>query len=47
MNAMIWLVYLQLLLLHFEADVMLTDGIGNTPLHLCVDNGHEDVSLFF
>ena len=33
------------MLLHFKADVMLTDGIGNTPLHLCVDNGHEDVSF--
>lgn len=37
---------LQLLLIHFGADCTQPDGVGNTPLHMCVDNGHEDVSFF-
>ena len=39
--------YLQLLLVHFNADCMQADAAGNTPLHLCVDKGHEDVSFQF
>ena len=34
----------QLLLLHYKAAVNLADNDGNTPLHLCTANGHEDVS---
>uniref|UniRef100_A0A2C9KDZ8 VPS9 domain-containing protein n=1 Tax=Biomphalaria glabrata TaxID=6526 RepID=A0A2C9KDZ8_BIOGL len=32
----------QLLLLHFGADITVTDNEGNTPLHLSCANGHED-----
>jgi len=33
----------QLLLVHFGADITAVDNEGNTPLHLCGKNGHEDV----
>lgn len=36
--------FLQLLLIHFDADCTQPDSVGNTPLHMCVDSGHEDVS---
>ena len=34
----------QLLLVHFGADISSVDNEGNTPLHMCAMNGHEDVS---
>ena len=36
----------QLLLVHFGADISAVDNEGNTPLHMCAMNGHEDVSSF-
>ena len=29
--------------MHYKADVNAPDNDGNTPLHLCVANGHEKV----
>lgn len=39
--------FLQLLLIHFDADCTQPDSVGNTSLHMCVDSGHEDVSYSF
>ena len=37
-------IHFQLLLVHFGADISAVDNEGNTPLHMCAMNGHEDVS---
>lgn len=34
---------LQLLLLHYKAQVNLQDNDGNSPLHLATANGHAEV----
>ena len=33
--------------MHYKADVNAPDNDGNTPLHLCTANGHDQVNEQF